>query len=150
MGLKKVLSKTAMKFNPTRFLGADGIKKNAGFIRNLFYEVAKVKSGSRVSDRNKSFEELMQKAGMTEKDISKRLVSSKYFVLIGLILFFVLIVYSVFLFVTMKIFAGFITTMMSVLLLSYVWREHFLMIQLKHRKAFLTFKQWVNFTLKRK
>ena len=148
MGLKRIFKKTAKKFSPERYIGIEFIKGNAGFIKQVFSTITK--RHTPVSGSKKTFEQLLRESGMSEVDLQKRIKWSRSFILFGGACLILLYAYAFYLLFASQWLSALVTLCVSVMFTTYVWREHFMMTQLKYRRSVLTFKEWLALTFKRK
>ena len=148
MGIKRAFGKVIGSFNPVKFVGANRIHQNSVFIKELCHDVFLTKNPSAGRSQH-GFEEQMQAAGVTEADLLKRIESSYRFLIMGLCFVGLLALYAVYLFYKAQFFSAVVTLLLSLLMGSYAWREHFLLTRLKHRLTTLTVKQWFNLLIKK-
>ena len=148
MGFKRTFGKVISNFNPLRFMGMNTIKENTHFIKGLYKDGIMGKAPSVIS-KDATFEDLMQASGINEADLKARVASSQRFLVLGLVFLLALVVYAIYLFTGGQLFSGVVTLLMSVLMCTYAWREHFIMTQIKHRRVTMTVSEWFDLTIKR-
>ncbi len=147
MGFKKVVKKGFFSgFNAKRWVGMDQIKRSGGTVKDLYADLYK-KKGDEVP-RKETFEECVQRYGLSEKDIQKKM---KIFQLLAVGFFigsFFVFAYTVFLFSTGMFLAGMVSLMLTFLLWAYAFREHFNYYQMKQRRLGCTVQEWFSSIVK--
>ncbi|OGO97413.1 MAG: hypothetical protein A3F41_05165 [Coxiella sp. RIFCSPHIGHO2_12_FULL_44_14] len=146
MGFKKV-AKRGFFFglNPLRWAGADQLKENGHVLKQLTDRLFHPNSvDNTASPHRETFEECLQRLGMDEEALKKRMKTARTFVRVCLGLSAVLLLYSFYLFASHLILSGLVTLILFFLLLAYVFREHFNYFQMKERRLGCTFKEWFN------
>lgn len=148
MGFRKAMKKGLFSgLNPVRWVGMDQIKGNSQTIHNIIKRLLATTKNSRGTSL-KSFQEAMQHYGLTDEDVKKRMRSSLRLVYFCLGLSLVMIAYTIYLFVVHLVLSGFVTTMLTFLLWSYAFREHFNYFQMKEHRLGCTFHEWFTSTFK--
>ncbi len=153
VGFKGVVKKGLFSgLNPTRWIGLGHLSDNAKTIKKIangLVKTAKVDQSSS-SYKPKNFEEAMQHYGLTEESLKKRMRSALQIVVVCLSLSALMIAYMIYLFSKDLPLASFVCIMLTLLLWSYAFREHFNYFQMKQRRLGCTFKQWLFWMIKGK
>ena len=146
MGFKKIVKKGVFSgISPTRWLGMEQIKGNIQAIGAMANGLFKVKE--RIV-RKETFEQCMQRYGLGEADLKKRMRATLRLVWCCLGFSLLMLAYTIYLFVCHLALSGFVTLILTILLWAYAFREHFNYFQMKRRRLGCTFKDWLDGTLK--
>ena len=134
MGLRRVVKKGLKSYNPKRWLYSEQLKHDAGFIKQLFGRTVRLNQ-PQASDQPKdtSFDAAVQRLGLSEKDLQQQAGSAKRLVFVFTIAFLFLMVYSVYQWCAIGFFGGFISSVLTVLMGLYAYREHLKWYQITHR-----------------
>ena len=145
MGIRNIVKRgVSGGFSPTRWMSVESIKENGHFIGELFQAVFYRKKSKNEALQKKSFEEVMQHFKMTEKDLEMRMRKSRLLILFCLGLGILVLGYMAYLYIDGQLLAGTICLMLSFVMFSYAFREHFNLFQMKQRRLGCTFKEWFN------
>jgi len=139
-GLKK-------NFDIKAWIGLNSIKRSGSTIRDLYrdvFQTTRRKKDGETAAPALSFEESMAKYGLTEADIQKKMSFSLLILRVYMLLFAVMLAYMIYLFVVGQLTAGFFVLVLLLLLLSYIFKEHFNYFQMKQRRLGCSFKEWFN------
>jgi len=129
-------------------MGTGMIVKNSQFIKDVYLDVFKAKASEEV-DSQRGFEEIIRSAGITDEALAERIQQGNKMLWLGLIFITFLLLYALYLLITAQFFSGFVTLLLSMLMCSYSWREHFILTKLKYRKTHLTVRGWFHLLTKR-
>ncbi len=128
-------------FNVRRWVAYDEIKDNT---RGLF-EIGRSMFTPEQANFNETFEEAMQRLNITEDQLMQR---RKEFMRLAFIFTFIAVAiftYSVYIAYYHKNIMGFIMGFcITLYTLTHVFRYHFWIYQIKHRKLQCTLKEWFN------
>lgn len=142
MGVKNVVKKGFLSgLNPLRWIGYEQIAQNGRTIKNMVDGMVKPSNG-KTDFRPTSFEECMQHYKLTEEELKIRMRNSYRIALVCFIASFFMAAYVIYLFVHGLPLAGIVCVMLTLLLWSYAFREHFNYFQMKRRRLGCTFKDW--------
>lgn len=145
MGIRNIVKRgVSGGFSPTRWMSVESIRENGHFIGELFRTVFYRKNKKDNPLKKKSFDEVMQHYNMTEKDLEMRMRKSQLLILFCLGLGVLVLGYMIYLFIDDQLLAGFICLMLSFVMFSYVFREHFNLFQMRQRRLGCTLKEWFN------
>ncbi len=140
MGFKSIL-KTGLfsGLSPKRWVGYDQIKRDTVGVGQIAKEVFR---HEKTAGRKETFDEAMKRFNLTEDDIKKRMKSAKQ--LVGIFLGFggLLFLYLIYQWTTVRILDGFICLVLMLLVLTYAFKEHFNLFQMRHRRLGCTYKEW--------
>lgn len=148
MGIKKTVKKgITAGWSPTRWAGTDHLKENASVIKNLARSIFRRNKGEDAG-RVESFEQALQRLGMSEQDLQKRMNNSKIIVAFAGSLAFLVFLYMFYMFLHHSVLSGIVCLVLTIVLLSYAVREHFNLFQMRQRRLGCTLKEWFNYTVK--
>ncbi len=151
MGFKNVMKKGLFSgLNPMRWIGFEQIAGNAKTIKNLADGIVKASGKEESPTHPHSFEEAMQRYGLSEDDIKQRMRTAVQISVICLLLSIPMMGYAIYLFVKNFPLSAFVCIMLTLLLWAYAFREHFNYFQMKQRRLGCTFKEWFVYTVKGK
>lgn len=144
MGVKQVIKKGFFSgLNPLRWLGYEQILQNGKIIKRLVDRAVQPESVLS-APHSQTFEENMQRFGLTEETLKKRMKSALYFVTGCLLLSMGLLAYAIYLLIVPHLFvSAFVCIILMLLLWAYAFREHFNYFQMKERRLGCTFKEWL-------
>jgi intracellular multiplication protein IcmV len=131
-------------FNPSAWFGFDALKAQHQVIRQNLGTVFTADKPT----REESFEEAVQRLGLTKEDVKQRIsVSLRYtviFFMTGLLVFF----YAFYLLFRYKyIFPWIMGLAASAILFAQAFKFHFWVFQMRKRKLGMTFSEWLDSTL---
>lgn len=115
---------------------------NARRIKELAGSVFFVQTPEKVE----TFEQAMQRLGLTEADLNERKREFARLFWFYFVLFIVGIAYGIYLFTDTYVKAGIIAFAVSGIILAQAFRQHFWLTQIKYRLLGLTFKIWFQMT----
>ena|SRR3990167_5236224 len=151
MGLRNVIKKGVVSgLNPVRWVGVEQIKSNGKIIANVTNRLFKTHNTTTSTFSPTTFEDCMKYYGITEESLKKRMRWSRYLVYACLVGSLLMLAYTIYLFVSHLVLSGFVTTMLTLLLWAYAFREHFNYFQMKQRRLGCTFHEWLVATFKGK
>jgi intracellular multiplication protein IcmV len=133
------------------WMGWKQIGSSSRDLKNLAKAVFRIKleKNEEKKPATETFEQTMARLNIDEEKLKER---QKQFLKLTLFYFalgLALLSYTIHLFITTHFFlASFVTLILSVLMFTYAYRQHFWYFQIKSRKLGRTFKDWVAFTLK--
>lgn len=134
-GVKKVVKPFV---NVSGWVGYAQLKEVTGWLRNLikrFFIVAH-------PEHAESFEQAMTRLKLTEKDLTQRLVEFKRLFIVWICMFALVLIYAAYM-VGVGSWGGFIISLsVALLTLTQVFRYHFWMFQIRHRKLGCTWREW--------
>ncbi|MFZ2314935.1 MAG: type IVB secretion system protein IcmV [Gammaproteobacteria bacterium] len=146
MAIKDVL-KVSRKtfFNPSGWIDAEAIKNNNSAIftvlKNLFRKDKPV--------REETFEQAMERMGVTEAEVNGIEVNYRTYSLIFLVCGFLVFGYSLYLLFSLHTFSGWLlATAAMALFFAQAFRYDFWAFQIKQRKLGCTFAEWKQYRLK--
>lgn len=145
MKVFKFLGKFVKPFvNFPQWLGWKQIVSSTRALKELAKTAFQISKGE---SRKESFEQAVSRLRLTEEDLKKR---KKMFLRMALFYFLIgagLFGYGIYLFVSTPYFlGGLLTLILSMLMFTYAYREHFWYFQLKARKLGCSFNDWMAFT----
>lgn len=147
MGIRKGISSGLSKvFSPTQWMGYDSLRQNGLLIGRIFRRSMGQDKKQKLTGM--SFEECVAHFNLSEADIQNKIKNMLQIVYFCLILAGLCFAYAIYLFVSAKAMAGFVTLILMSVMLSYAFREHFNYFQMCQRRLGCTMKQWFNFVLK--
>lgn len=91
---------------------------------------------------SETFEQVMNRLGLTENDIQSKLKDIRRLVIFYMTASILVLTYSAFHFIAFNFKAGFISLAVLTIPLSQLFRNHFWWTQLKYRQLGLDFKSW--------
>jgi len=149
MGLKNAMKKGFFSgLNPFRWVGMEQIKGNGQAIGDITKKLFDSSGNSKKRNPPKTFDEAMQRYGLSEADLQKRMRSSLRLAYFCLGFSALLIIYTIYLFFSHLVLSGFVTIILTLLLWAYAFREHFNYFQMKQRRLGCTFNEWFISTFK--
>jgi intracellular multiplication protein IcmV len=128
-------------WNVPKIASYGAVKENTKVVVDLCQSV--LSASKNTEDSVKSFDEMLQKAGVSEADLQKKTKGLIIFIRIYLIVGMLLLSYSAYLFGHALGLAGMVTVIFSVLMFSYAFREHMSLLRLRNRRLDITGLQWV-------
>lgn len=146
MAIKDVLKVSRKTFlNPSGWIDAESIKKNNAAIftvlKNLFRKDKPL--------REESFEEAMERMGVTEAEVNNIEVNYRTYSLIFIICGLLVFAYSLYLLFSVHTFSGWLlATSATALFFAQAFRYDFWAFQIKKRKLGCTFAEWKQYRLK--
>jgi len=147
MSKKGVVKKSVSSlFNVRRWVAWDEVKGHGKLIISLFKGVTKLPHKEDAKDE--TFDQMVNRLGLTEEDIKQNMRIRLRAVLIYLALALGLIIYMIYMIINNHWMAGFFCILLTALLLAYAFRDHIWYTEMKHRKFHCTVKEWIRFTLK--
>lgn len=129
-------AKTFVNF--PRWMGVDELKSSGKRIGQM----AKDLMTPAKAQHHETFEEAVERLGLTEKDIAERmkgfLFQARVIALVALVIF----IYAIYLFIASHIIAGFMAVLITGVAVSLAIKEHFRYFQMKQRRLGCTLGQW--------
>jgi intracellular multiplication protein IcmV len=146
MGFKSILKKgVSGGVSPKQWIGFGQIKGDTVKVSKIAKAVFK---REKHTERKETFEEAMKRFDLSEDDIKKRMKTSKQLVFIFLGISALLAFYMTYQWVSGHFIGGFICMVLMSLILSYAFREHFNLFQMRQRRLGCTCKEWLKSTFK--
>lgn len=133
----KVTRKTF--FNPSSWIGWNGLSDQ---LRTTWAAIKELFT-ARKPERQETFEQAMQRFGLTDQDVE--LIRKRYFYysVLFLVLAGIVLIYAFYLLILRYTFSGWLLGMaVTALLLSNAFRYNFWFFQIKHKKLGCTFAEW--------
>lgn len=147
MGIGRHVSKNISKVvSPSQWMGYESLRQNGLLIGKILLRTLGRDKKEKL--QGLSFEQCKAHFNLTEADIQLKMKNMLQIVQYCLILSVACFAYAIYLLVTAKILAAFVTITLMGVMLSYAFREHFNYFQMKQRRLGCTFKQWFNYVLK--
>ena len=149
MKVFKAMSKVVKPFvNFPQWMGLKQITTTTRDLKDIVKVVFRTKEKAKDQE---TFEQAFIRLGLNEEMVQQRIKKlqklSIYYVLFGI----TLVAYTVYLIVsTDYILAPIMTLILSALMFTYAYREHFWYFQMKTRKLGCNFKDWSAFVLKKR
>ena len=139
--MKKVKMRSRFKkfYDVSAWLGTEEIKRNTKGLKDMLKSLFTIS----VPTHKETYEEAVQRLNLTQQDLSHRKKQFFQAAMVYFILFLLLLFYAIYLYVHSKFLACFSASMVSLLVLSFFFREHFWYTQMKHRRLGMTFAQWI-------
>jgi len=126
-------------FRVTRWLGLDSLKDNTKGVANT----AKAVFTPEEAEQSESFEEALKRLNITEQELESRRQEFTKLLIIYVILGIVIFGYSLYIAISFGNLLGFFMGLaLTVFALSYAFRYHFWIYQIKHKKLGSTFRDW--------
>jgi len=142
---KRGFFRTIFNFYPQRWFAIEEIKANTKAVISA-YKGLFGKRKYQVED----FSSAVQRLGLTEETLKKQQQNFLYFSLFYLFLGIGLGGYALYLLFERNLtLAFFVSLIMSILMFSYAFKEHFWYMQISRQKLGCTFKEWLDFVLRR-
>lgn len=130
------------KLNVLRWAGYNNLSENAKIIKKIASTYATPSGRTKKNYLPSSFEDCMRHYGLTEEGLAKRMKNAKRASVIYSILGLLLLIYVGFLFHRHLGLSGFSCLILSMLLLTYGFRESFHYFQMNTRQLGGSFKDW--------
>lgn len=148
MSNMKILRKTfSSGVNITGWMGLKQIKENSVLIKDLFNDTFSAEKKSATA-KVETFDQAVRRLGLTEADIQKRIKKSTQIIYFCGILSLPMLIYTLYMFNAEFYLSGLVCLMLTFLLFSYVFREHFNRFQLRQRRLGCSFKEWFTATFR--
>lgn len=133
----KISRKTFL--NPTGWIDYDSLKYRTKSI----WDILKGMTTVATPDREETFEQAMERQGLTDADVEQRISTYRLFAIMFVLLGSVVFFYSFYLLFKHSTFAGFLLGIAaSAVFLSQAFRYDFWTMQLKERRLGMTFEDW--------
>jgi len=146
MGFKSTMKKSlGSGLSPKRWVGYNQLQSDSKTVGKIFKSVFE---RSAKAEKKESFEEAVKRFNLTEEDIQKRMKSAKQLVMTFLGFGGILLAYMLYQWTVGHIIEGFICLVLAALTLSYAFREHFNLFQMRQRRLGCTYKEWFKSTFK--
>ena len=134
-------------FNFKEWLGARMLQQSTGVVRDIYKNFRSVSAtpspGLRdVPMQQQSFAEVMARNGITEEELKRIQQRTKILLKIYGFCFVVVLAYSIFLIARGYYEASLFSFVLLLVLLSFMFREHFNYFQMKERRLGCSFKDW--------
>ena len=130
-------------WNIKKLASYDEGKRNAKFVGSLFGKVFKMGSskdeGFLEAD---SFDAFVQSSGVSKKDLKARIKTAKIFIKVYLAVGFLVGAYAIYVFNQLSFLAGISTSIFSVLMFLYAFKEHVIIYKIRHKKLSCTLTEW--------
>jgi intracellular multiplication protein IcmV len=108
----------------------------------MIVDIAKQLIVPQKAKRTETFEEAMVRLRLSKADISQRTQEFKRLFIIFLVIFIVLLSYTVYLFSEGSIRPGLVSLVLTFIVLAQIFRYHFWLFQIKQRKLGCTLREW--------
>jgi len=141
MGVKKVLKAGFISsLNPKKIIGLDSLKQQTSLLGSIF----KTAFGRKNKDayQPESFQDAMDHYNVSEEALEKRMRNSLYTVYFCLSLSLITLSYSFYQFSVPSFVGGLMCIVLTILLWSMAFREHFNLFQMRQRRLGCSFKEW--------
>ena len=144
MGVMKIVKKSITAgWNVSAWVGLNNIKNNAVLIKDLSKSTfTQPYSGGGNTPKKETFAQAMRRLNITEAGLQKRIKSSTHVILFCGILFFPMLIYTVYMFQSNFYLSSFVCLMLTALLGAYCFREHFNRYQMRQRRLGCTVSEW--------
>ncbi len=129
-------AKTFINF--PRWMGVDELKVTGNRIGRMVKDLVTPAK----AQHHETFEEAVERLGLTEKDIQERMKSFRLQSRVIAFVALVLLGYAIYLFVSDHILAGFIAVLITGVAVTLAVKEHFRYFQMKQRQLGSTLGQW--------
>lgn len=130
-------------FNFKRWIGMDMLKRSTNTVYNLYKDFNSSSSPKNMPvGQSQSFEDLMVKNGITEKELARRIRTSFAAILVYSLCLFVVLLYCVYLLVNGYYETSILSFILALVFVSFIFKEHFNYFQMKQRRLGCTFKDW--------
>ncbi len=133
-------------FNVSGWMGVQNLKETGDNIVKNFKDLSEIPTTSRVE----TFEEAMQRLGMDEEALARRMKQCYYTGWFYVACSIVLFLYGAYLITAGGYIAGLIAWILTVFAAALAYRESFWYFQMSSRKLGCSFKEYQNFLLGRK
>src|SRR3989344_4521200 len=120
-------------FNLGKWIGIDFIKGSANTLQGMYTGLYKKPISPQIPNKEESFNDFMQKIGMSETDIKKRIGYSRKLLRVYLATGIAILGYTIFLMIEGEWFASVLTMVMLLLLSTFSFQEHLYYYQLKNQ-----------------
>ena len=127
---------------PKKWIGTDSLKRNGKDIVQMYQQLVEKKP---TSDRRENFSECMQRYGLSEADVQKRMKKSQRTAYGFLAVGGAALVYAIYWWTQGRFLPGILSIVMTLLLSAHAFREHFNYFQIKQRRLGCTFSDWLAF-----
>lgn len=128
--------------NINDWAGWNAIKGNAETIGSIVKGMGKEDQGEEV--KINSFQDAVKFYGLTEADLKKRMKSHLYTAIFSLVLGVAALVWTLHLLIIKAMFLSSMVSLgLTVLMLSYAFREHFFYYKIKEKRLNCTVSQWL-------
>jgi len=146
MGVFRTIGKAVKPLvNAPKWMGYRDLKattKNVGRFAKLLLKPQR-------SERQETFEEAFARYDLDEKTLASRAAGLKRNAIVYVIVAALVFAYTVFLFFSGYHRASFVGILISILALSFAYREHFRYMMIKQRRLGCGFADWLKFCFKR-
>lgn len=137
-GLKSV-GGVVFNFRVTSWIGLDNIKNVTGRVG----DTAKSVFTPEQAEQAETFEEALERIGLTEQELELRKQEFMRLMIIYILIAAAVFIYSIFIAVNYKNLLGFFMGLaITLFALTFAFRYHFWIYQIKHKKLGCTFKDW--------
>lgn len=144
MGLKSTMKKGLFSgLNPKQWIGFNQLQSDSKTLGSIAKSVFQ---RSKEAEKKETFEEALKRFNLTEEDLKKRMHSAKQLVMIFVAFGGALFAYMIYQWSSGHFTEGFICLILSALTLSYAFREHFNLFQMRQRRLGCTYKEWFKST----
>lgn len=142
MGFFKVVKKgITAGWNVSSWVGARQIKGNIGAIKELANDAFLTKK-AKEPIKKETFEQCLKRLGISEAVLQKRIKNSTQIIIMCSLLSVPMAIYTLYMFSSHFYLSSFVCAMLTLLLLTYSFREHFNRFQMKQRRLGCTFQEW--------
>lgn len=149
MGVMNVVKKSVSAgWNFSAWLGVKHIKNNALLIKDLAANTFVSEKSQPNAPKTETFAQAMQRLGMTEADLQKRIKASGQIIFLCGVLSIPMLAYTIYIWMSHFYLSGFVCLMLTSLLGAYSFREHFNRFQMRQRRLGATFAQWFAHTFR--
>lgn len=134
-------------FDVPSWMGIRSVKENGQFVLSQFKNVL-VRPDMLAkpnAEELKTFNAAMQELGLTDADIERRKKHCFQLTYVYLVIVLGILAYSGYLFWERHLEAGLISLGLVLVPVAYLFRTHFIYVQLKFKKLGLTFQEWLGY-----
>ena len=132
-------------FNFKRWIGIGMLKQSTNTVYELYKDLSfSGASKNTPAGQSQSFEDLMVKNGITEKELARRIRISFVTIVVYSLCLLLVLIYCVCLAVNGHYETSILSLILVFVLLSFIFKEHFNYFQMKQRRLGCTFKDWSN------
>lgn len=138
MGVKKTVKSL---FNFSAWMGADELRRSGSNIKQLAKSIFSVRN----AQYEETFEQAVQRFNLSEADLKEREKAFGWMALFYGVLMGVLLAYMAYLWVWGTWSSVLMTLILSAVMASLAFRQHFWYFQVRERRLGCTFKEWFFF-----
>jgi intracellular multiplication protein IcmV len=131
-------------FNFKQWIGIGMLKQSTSTVYALYKDLDPRNASNKntPAGQSQSFEDLMIKNGITEKELARRIRISFMTIAVYSLCLLSVLIYCIYLMVNGHYGASILSFVLVLVLLSFIFKEHFNYFQMKQRRLGCTFKDW--------